>query len=145
MTPASFSRSWKASTQPRKQRKYGYAAPIHLRQRELQVHLFRDLRRKYGFRGLRVRTGDQVRVMRGQFSQKEGKVVEVDVKRTRIYVGGIEIIKKDGSKVPYPIHPSNLLLTELDLGDNRRKAKVNSKANPKVNSKQAKLKSEVNQ
>lgn len=124
MTQKDFSTAWKSSTQPRKQRKYNYAAPLHLKQKELHVHLTPELRKKYGLRKVRVRKGDTVKIVRGQFAKKEGKIERVDLKRTRVFVVGAEMIKKDGSKVRYPLHPSNLLILELDLGDKKRRAKV---------------------
>lgn len=124
MTQKDFSTAWKSSAQPRKQRKYNYAAPLHLKQKELHVHLTPELRKKYGIRKVRVRKGDKVRILRGQFAQKEGKVEQVEVKRTRLFVAGADLIKKDGSKVRYPLHPSNLIILELDVGDKKRRAKV---------------------
>ncbi len=124
MTQKDFSTAWKSSTQPRKQRKYMYAAPRHLKQKELHVHLLPELRKKYGIRNVRVRKGDKVRILRGQFAKKEGKIEQVEVKRTRLFVTGADLIKKDGSKVRYPLHPSNLLILELDLGDKKRRTKV---------------------
>ncbi|HLC71244.1 MAG TPA: 50S ribosomal protein L24 [Candidatus Nanoarchaeia archaeon] len=126
MTQKKFSTAWKASTQPRKQRKYNHAAPLHLKQKYLHVHVTPELRKKYGIRNARVRKGDKVKILRGQFAQKEGKVERVEIKRTRLFITGAEIIKKDGAKVPYPIHPSNILIMELDLGDKKRKAKLES-------------------
>lgn len=127
MTQKTFSTAWKASTQPRKQRKYTYTAPLHLKQKELHVHVSSELRKKYGLRNVRVRKGDKVKIMRGQFAPKEGKIERVDTKRTKLYMSGAEMIKKDGSKTLYPLHPSNLLILELDLNDKKRKAKLEGK------------------
>ncbi len=137
MTQKTFSTAWKASTQPRKQRKYSYAAPLHLKQKELHAHLAGELRKKYGVRTSRIRKGDTVKILRGQFAQKEGKIERVDVKRTRIFLSGAEIIKKDGSKTLYPLHPSNVIITGLDLGDKKRKAKLEKRSAelPKAESK----------
>lgn len=116
-----YSRNWNASTQPRKQRKYRYNAPLHIKGSFLAVHLTKDLRQKHGTRALRVRTGDKVRVLRGSFKGREGKVTSVDVKKVKVYVEKIENVKKDGAtKVPYALEPSNLMLVELDASDKRR-------------------------
>lgn len=128
MTQKIFSTAWKASTQPRKQRKYAYGAPLHLKQKDLHVHLTPELRQKYGIRNVRVRKGDKVKIIRGQFAKKEGKVERVELKRARLFMSGAEMIKKDGSKVQYPLHPSNLLIVELDLNDKKRKAKLEGKS-----------------
>jgi len=122
-----FSTSWKSSSKPRKQRKYALKAPLHIKRKLVSSHLAESLRSKYKIRSLPLRKGDTVKVMRGQFKKKTGKVARVDLKKTRIYIDGIEMIKKDGSKIPYPIHPSNLLIEILVLEDKQRKELVERK------------------
>jgi large subunit ribosomal protein L24 len=107
-----FSKSWRSSKLPRKQRKFRYKAPLHLRSSLLSSHLSKDLRKKYGRRSIRVRKGDKVRVCRGQFRKREGKVMRVDMKRLKVFVENIDIAKKDGTKAFYPIDPSNLIILE---------------------------------
>ncbi len=116
-----WSKSWKSSKNPRKQRKYIYNLPLHIRKTLLSATLSKDLRKKYGKRSLSVRKDDKVKILRGQFKKKTGKISRVNLKRIRIYVEGVENVKKDGSKVPYPIHPSNVMITELNLDDKKRK------------------------
>ena len=116
-----YSQKWKASTQPRKQRKYRYNAPLHTKGKFMHAHLIKELREKHGMRSIRVRTGDKVRVLRGNWKGHEGKVERVDVKNSKIYVTKVEIVKKDGAtKVPYGLNPSNITITELDASDKRR-------------------------
>ena len=115
-----FAISWKRSVQPRKQRKYRHNAPLHIRQKFVSAHLSKELRKKYSRRSINLRKGDNVKVMRGQFRNKQGKVEEVDLKKTLIYISGIEISKKDGTKARRPLHPSNLLVTELNIDDKMR-------------------------
>jgi large subunit ribosomal protein L24 len=127
MVKSSFSTSWTASVQPRKQRKFRYNAPLHLKQNFLHVHLSADLRKKYGLRNIQIRKGDKISIIRGQLKKQTGKVDSVNLKRERVFIQGIESVKKDGSKIPRPLHPSNLIITELDLTDKKRKAKLESK------------------
>lgn len=115
-----FSKSWISSKKPNKQRKYRFNAPLHIRGSFLNVHLSKELRTKYATRALRVRVGDKVRIMRGQFKTQEGKVEEVNVRKLKVYISKIEHIKRDGSKARYPIQPSNLLLVELNTDDKER-------------------------
>jgi len=122
-----FSKHWKSSKQPRKQRKYVYNAPLHIRRKFLSVTLSKPLREKYGVRNIPVRKGDVVVVMRGDYKGKEGKVIEVDLKKVRVYVEGITRKKVDGSDVNVPLHPSNLKIVELDLEDEKRLKKLASK------------------
>jgi ribosomal protein uL24 len=69
---------------------------------------------------MRVIKGDTVKIMIGGLKGKTGKVERIDTKKSRVYITGIEILKKDGSKALYPIKPSNLMIQELNLGDKRR-------------------------
>src|SRR3989338_5225888 len=115
-----FSSSWIKSKQPRKQRKYRHNAPLHIKQKFVSAHLSKELHKKYGKRSMNLRKGDSVKIMRGQFKNKTGKIEEVGLKKIRAYVSGIEFVKKDGTKSRYPIHPSNLMITELNLDDKMR-------------------------
>ncbi len=122
-----FSTAWEGSKNPRKQRKYRYQAPLHIRHRFLAAHLSKELRKKYAKRSLSAHTGDKVRVMAGQFRKREGKVSRIDARRERVFIEGIERTKKDGTKLPVPFHPSNLLLLELVLEDKKRRGAIERK------------------
>ena len=122
-----FSSSWKSSKKPSKQRKYRYNAPTHIKQKFLSVHLSKELRKKHGTRSFCVAKGDKVKVLRGQFKGRENKVEDVSHKKTRVYVTGLERAKKDGTKSRYPLNPTNLLITELNLDDKKRKESLKRK------------------
>lgn len=122
-----FSKSWKGSKKPRKQHKYRAKAPLHLRKSLVSVHLSKDLIKKYGKRNVAVRKDDKVKILRGQFKKKEGKVEKIDRKRYKIYITGVELVKKEGSKVLKAIDPSKVIITELNLEDKKRKAKLEIK------------------
>lgn len=115
-----FVREWKRSRQPRRQRKYRARAPLHIKQDFIGCHLSKELRKKYGRRSVGIRKGDKVKILRGQFKGKTGKVERVDLKKTRVYIAGVEMIKKDGTKTLYPLHPSNLMITDPYLDDKKR-------------------------
>jgi large subunit ribosomal protein L24 len=120
-----FSNMWKSSRQPRKQRKYRYNAPSHLQGKFIRAPLSKDLRKKHGKRTLRVRTGDKAKVLRGRFRGHEGKVDNVSVKDTKIFIEKAEVMKKDGSKAFLPIDPSNVIITEL--ADDKKRLKGEKK------------------
>ena len=120
MVKRKFSKSWRSSKQPRKQRKYRYNAPLHIKQQFMHAHLSKELRKKYNRRNLGLKKGDTVKIVRGQFKKHTGKVDRIDLKKTRVYVTGTEITKKDGTKTTYPIHPSNLIINELNIDDKMR-------------------------
>ena len=115
------SRHWISSKQPRKQRKYRYNAPLHILRKLMSAHLSRELKKKYNIRSMPLRKGDKVKIARGQFKKKTGKVEKVWTKRRKIQIENIHLIKKDGSKIPYLIEPSNVIITELVLEDKKRK------------------------
>ena len=123
----SFVSSWKASKQPRKQHKYRHNAPLHLRKRMIASHLSKELRKKHGIRSIAVRKGDTIKIMRGQFKNKTGKIERILLKDYKVYVAGVERAKRDGTKSPYPLDPSNVLITELVLSDKQRLNKVKRK------------------
>jgi len=108
-----FSTSWKASKQPRKQRKYLAKAPLHLKKKFLSVNLSKELRAKMKKRNIVLRKGDIVKIMRGKFKGKKGKVNEIKMKRLKIYVEGIQVKKQDGSKANVPLRASNLQIIEM--------------------------------
>ncbi len=108
------------SIQPRKQRKARFSAPLHQRQKYMHSHLSEELRKQYSKRSAQVKVGDTVKVMRGDQAGVEGEVQNVDLKRCTIKVAGVSNFKADGSEVPRPIHPSNVMITKLDLEDPER-------------------------
>jgi large subunit ribosomal protein L24 len=110
------------SKQPRKQRLALLQAPLHIRQKLMTAPLSKELREKYGVKRLPVRKGDKVRIVRGDFKGHEGKVVKVDLKRLRIYVEGVTVKRQDGTPRFVPIHPSKVVIIDLDLSDKWRKA-----------------------
>ena len=116
-----WSKSWKSSKKPRKQKKYVFNLPLHIRRTLLSTLLSKELRKKYNKRNITVRKGDKVKILRGQFKKKTGEVTNVNMKKFKIYIEGIENIKKDGSKAAYPIPPSNTMIIELNLDDRKRK------------------------
>jgi len=115
-----WSKAWKASKNPSKQRKYQRNAPLHVKHKLMTSPLSKELRKKYGVKRIPVRTGDEVKIMRGEHKGKTGKVTKVLLKKRRIHVSNINLIKSDGSKKPYPIHPSKVLITKLNDEDKKR-------------------------
>jgi large subunit ribosomal protein L24 len=130
-----FNKSWNSSKQPRKQRKFLANAPNHIRRKLMGASLDKSLRTKYGMRNIEVRKGDEVKVMRGKFKKKQGKVGKVDVKNCRIQVNGLQREKKGGEKVETWFHPSNVKIIVLNDDDRRRmKRKKGSTSSEKLDS-----------
>ncbi|HJJ42583.1 MAG TPA: 50S ribosomal protein L24 [Methanocorpusculum sp.] len=117
-----------SSIQPRKQRKFRYNAPNHVKGAFLNAPLSSDLREKYGKRSFRVVTGDTVKVLRGEFSGTEAVVDKVDVKNTKVLIHGVSSKKANGEEVPRPIDPSNVMIVKLNTKDSIRIARLEVKA-----------------
>ena len=112
--------SWKGSKKPNKQRKYIANAPNHISSKMICSMLSDELKKKHNKNNLRVIKGDRVKILRGQFKGKSGKVENVNIKTKKLYIENIELQKKDGTKTQYPIHHSNVMITELNLKDKKR-------------------------
>ena len=108
------------SIQPRKQRKALYNAPAHARGKHLSATLSKDLRADLGKRSLPVRSGDKVRVLRGDFKGHEGEVLTVDYNSYKVTIEEVTLSKPDGTATFLPVDPSNLVIIEADLKDDRR-------------------------
>ena len=108
------------SKQPRKQRKALYNAPAHARGKHLSAALSKDLRSKLGKRSLPIRTGDKVSVVRGDFKGHEGEVLGVDYNSYKVTVEEVTLSKPDGTATFLPVDPSNLVIIDANLKDDRR-------------------------
>jgi large subunit ribosomal protein L24 len=117
-----FSTKWKASKQPRKQRKYKANASLHIKKKFVSVNLSKELRKKYQKRNIPVKKGDKVKILRGKYKLKQGKIIGVKLKISKVTIEGIQVKKQDGSKVDVKLQPSNLQIIELNLEDQKRKA-----------------------
>ena len=67
-----------------------------------------------------MKTGDLVKIMRGQFRDTEGKVIRVDYKDVEVFLDNATVTKADGKEVNIPVHPSNLMLVKLEMDDERK-------------------------
>ena len=115
-----FSTTWKSSKQPRKQKKYLAKAPLHIRKKFVKINLSKELRNKHEKRNIQVKKDDIVKIMRGKYKGKKGKILEVKLKISKVVVEGIQVKKQDGSKANVNLRPSNLQIIELNL-DGRKK------------------------
>jgi large subunit ribosomal protein L24 len=117
--------------QPRKQRKRLYQAPLHIRYKQFSAPLSPELKASHDTRSIPVRVGDTVKIMRGDRKGFEGKVTRVDRQKYRIFIEGITREKVDGSTIQIPIHPSKVMITNLNLDDKWRKQILKRKAKEK--------------
>ncbi len=119
-----WSKAWKASSQKRKQRKYLFKAPLHIKHKMLSSGLSKDLKKEFGFRSIPVRKGDTVKLISGQFKHKSGKIIRVSLSKLKVYIDGIGIKRADGTLSLYPVNPSNLVIEKLDTNDKKRMEKI---------------------
>ena len=109
-----------------KQRKRLYNLPKHRMQKNLVSRLSEELMVKYNYaiRRFPVRTGDSVKIVRGDFKGKSGKIREVNTKSRTAAVENITRSKVDGKQATAWVDTSNIIITKLDLTDNYRKNKI---------------------
>ena len=115
-----YSAKWNSSTSKRKQRKFRFQAPLHTRHKLMSAQLSEELRKKHGMKSIAVRKEDEVKVMRGKFQGKSGKIKTVDTKKIRVTIDKLQNQKKDGTKIEVYFHPSNLQITQLNATDKMR-------------------------
>ena len=108
-------RTSKVSSKPKKQRKARFTANWAERRKRMSAPLSKQLREKLGVRSLPVRTGDHVLLVRGQndLVGQQGRVTKVDYKRYRLIIDKVQRKKTDGTALPYPVFPSNVIITKL--------------------------------
>jgi large subunit ribosomal protein L24 len=112
---------------PGKQRKLLYNAPAHLRHKRMAAPLSPQLLASKGAKTLPVRKGDTVHIMRGDHKGFEGKISRVDLKNYRIYIEGLTREKVDGTAIFVSVHPSKVMIRNLNLDDKWRKGIVERK------------------
>ena len=98
--------------------------PLHKKNRLMSSHLSESLYLKHHKRSFPIKKGDIVKVLRGSFKGHSGKIVDVDREKYRIAIDGVTLAKTDGTQVQFWVHPSNLLITKLDLSDKWRRQKL---------------------
>jgi large subunit ribosomal protein L24 len=104
-----------------------FKASLAVKSRLLCSHLSKDLQNKYSRRSVRVTEGDTVRVMRGEYKGVSGKIIRVSSEKNGVAVEGIKREKLKGGNVDVFIHPSNLLITDINTEDKWRQNKLEGK------------------
>jgi large subunit ribosomal protein L24 len=98
-----------------------YQDPLHKRYKRFSSPLSSELKASHNTSSVLVRTGDTVKVLIGDNKGFEGKVTKVDRKNYVVLVEGVTREKVDGTPKPVPIHPSKLMITNLNLNDRWRR------------------------
>jgi len=115
------------TTKPRKQRKRMRQAFASERYKRFSAPLSPKLGESYNTNSVPVRTGDTVKITRGDRKGFEGKVSRVDREKYRIFVEGVTREKVDGTTTLIPIHSSKVMITRLNLDDKWRRKMLDRK------------------
>ncbi|MCL5117274.1 MAG: 50S ribosomal protein L24 [Candidatus Marsarchaeota archaeon] len=115
------------SSKPRKQRKFRFTAPLHERQHFVHAHVDKQLREKLKIkkRTVQISKGDTVKIIKGVKKGVTGKVVKVDLKKVKVFIDSATRKNAKGKESNIPINISNVYITDLNLGDKFRVAKLN--------------------
>ncbi|KAL7283350.1 hypothetical protein ACG7TL_002779 [Trametes sanguinea] len=120
------------SSSRRKSRKAHFSAPSSVRRKIMSSSLSKELRAKYNVlhgqacnstkqtRSIPIRKDDEVRIVRGKYKGREGKVTQVYRKKWVIHVDRVQRDKSNGASVPIGIHPSKVVVINLKLDKDRR-------------------------
>ncbi|MDD4250737.1 MAG: 50S ribosomal protein L24 [Candidatus ainarchaeum sp.] len=114
------------SSKPRKTRKDAITAPMHIKAKSLAGHLSERLRKELGTRSIPLRKNDIVKIVRGKFKGKEGKIINLNRKKGKIFIEKIVNKKSDGTEFEAAIDPSKISVRELDTSDKKRLKKYKS-------------------
>ena len=104
----------------RKSRRAHFQAPSHVRRILMSAPLSDELRKRYDVRAMPVRVDDEVKIVKGKYKGKEGKVVKCYRLKWVIHVDKVAESKANGATVNVGIHPSNCCIQKLKLSGFRR-------------------------
>ncbi len=114
------------SSKPRKQRFFRYNAPMHVRQHFVHSHIDKSLKAKLGIkrRSVQISKGDTVKVMAGSKKGTSGKVLSVSLRTGKIRIDSLVKKTAKGKEFNIPISASCVYITDLNLSDKMRAAKL---------------------
>ncbi len=99
---------------------------MHSRQHFLHAHIDKALRTKLKLtkRTVQISKGDTVKIMTGSKKGSIGKVIAVDLRTGRIQLDSLSRKSMKGKELKLRIYVSNVYITELNLSDKFRAAKL---------------------
>ncbi|GAA6000003.1 hypothetical protein JCM10207_006008 [Rhodosporidiobolus poonsookiae] len=108
------------SISSRKAHKAHFDAPSSIRRKIMSAPLSKELREKHNTRSIPIRKDDEVKIVRGTYKGREGKITQVSRKSWSIAVDRVEREKGSGAAVPIKIHPSKVQVIALKLDKDRQ-------------------------
>merc|ERR1711879_222456 len=114
-------------------RRNHFQAPSNIRRKLMSAPLSADLRSKYNVRSMPVRKDDVVRVVRGTYKGRDGKIIAAYRKKFVIHIERICRDKANGAQSQIGIDASKVVITSLKLDVDRnailaRKNRANADA-----------------
>ncbi len=99
---------------------------MHMRQHFVRVHIDKALRDKLKLtkRTVQISKGDTVKVMAGSKKGTTGKVVSVSLRTGKITLDNLSRKTTRGKEIKIQISASNVYITDLNLSDKYRAAKL---------------------
>jgi large subunit ribosomal protein L24 len=93
----------------------------------VHAHVDKQLREKLKIkkRTVQISKGDTVKIIKGVKKGVTGKVVKVDLKKVKVFIDSATRKNAKGKESNIPINISNVYITDLNLGDKFRVAKLN--------------------
>jgi large subunit ribosomal protein L26e len=128
------------SSSRRKARKAHFAAPSSIRRKIMSAPLSKELRSKHNVisnlptyrfpliyficakiqtRSLPIRKDDEVRIVRGTYKGREGKVTQVYRKKWVIHVDRVQRDKSNGATAPIGVNPSKVVIVTIKMDKDR--------------------------
>ncbi|GAA5894029.1 hypothetical protein JCM5296_004137 [Sporobolomyces johnsonii] len=104
----------------RKQRAAHLSAPSSERRKIMSAPLSKELKEEYGVGAVPIRRDDEVKVVRGTYAGREGKINSSYRKKLVIHIEGVSRDKGSGATVPIGIDASKVVITKLRLDKDRK-------------------------
>jgi ribosomal protein uL24 len=101
------------SKKPRIQRSVLHQLKQHQTSKIFMVRLDEPLQEEWGIKRMPLRKDDEVRVIKNEMTDVEGKVLKLDRRTRTIQIEECTLEKKGGATYYIPISPSNVILTKL--------------------------------
>jgi large subunit ribosomal protein L26e len=115
----------------RKMRKAHFGATSVERRLRMSAPLSKELFLRHHVRSMPLRKDDEVKVTRGKFAGKEGKITQCYRKKYVVHVERCTFDKKNGQTINVGINASNVVITKLKM-DKSRAAILDRKNRTKI-------------
>mmetsp|Transcript_47760 Transcript_47760/g.112716 ORF Transcript_47760/g.112716 Transcript_47760/m.112716 type:complete len:130 (-) Transcript_47760:1896-2285(-) len=104
----------------RKIRKRYFCSNSNLKRKAMVSSLSKNLREKYKLKSIPIRKDDTVRIVRGDQKGKSGKVMQCQRKNFKVLIEKITYNKKNNLNSYIPLTPSNLVIENLSMTNERK-------------------------